>query len=678
MSFSSLPAKNSTLAQWRIEQSFPRTLTQAQGDAVEEVQELPLSFPDFTEAALPPKVLAPQWLRKTLPIVVYGGAWEEKWGAPEGGMWSDGLHVWVAESALRIARQTLLTQPSGASIPLWDSMKALNMGSISGKDSVLPSHRTWPEVRADIQGMPGGAEWLASLPEREWGHAEVQAFQSSPSFPSTPQEIAWWAEELKKPLTEALAFPPGSDPFTASSAVCLRQVMGLWPLVERSLRRNDPEATVAWVRASEVVHQGPEWLRERWALLTVSLGESVLHDKADHLQAAAAIASKRLVYADWMVEALRCRDELRQNFNGVQMYRNKRGFRELRDGEEPSSLAVAMGKPWEEFLMDTWFTKEDLHRWFDVSIPGESPWVKSAQSWSCVRNGAGFEFLAERGAPLNVQVEGTLRNGRVVQNAPLCIAASTLSGDELVSAIEVMLAHGADPCFANASKNTTLSSSFALAIVKNVAAARLLLAAGGDIHQREKSEEDHKILDEGGRIDFFTGATPLHTLMARAPAFIRKSGEVEKAQAVAEVEALLRLFIEAGADVNATTATGLTPLHAAARMADDMWPVMTGLMSELIKEGADPHACLKNGRTVLAHASSCSNNSPRGSNEVVKWLIQNVVWDVQVEGRAALAIAVRPEIRQILEPWISQDMSSRLESSLPPVETKSAGHRSRM
>lgn len=121
-----------------------------------------------------------------------------------------------------------------------------------------------------------------------------------------------------------------------------------------------------------------------------------------------------------------------------------------------------------------------------------------------------------------------------------------------------------------------------------------LLKSGADIHTSDDS-----------------GYTPLHDatadLRGNAFAVLKRGYETTPEQATAPVA----IMLDAGADVNARTALGFTPLHMAALYAP------TAVADLLITHGADIHATAAEGETPLHFAAMA------GNTELARKLLQN-------------------------------------------------------
>jgi ankyrin len=85
-----------------------------------------------------------------------------------------------------------------------------------------------------------------------------------------------------------------------------------------------------------------------------------------------------------------------------------------------------------------------------------------------------------------------------------------------------------------------------------------------------------------------------------------------------DILAIARKLTEHGADIKATTDTGLTPLHAAVRVGD----VAASIVRFLIEKGADVNATDNKRRTPL-HATVLGNALRPGQLEAARILMEN-------------------------------------------------------
>ncbi len=190
--------------------------------------------------------------------------------------------------------------------------------------------------------------------------------------------------------------------------------------------------------------------------------------------------------------------------------------------------------------------------------------------------------LLDAGADAHVQAQG----GRT----PLHEAAANATNPAV---IELLVAAGADVNARDASGYTPLHSAAWYNPRPEIATA--LLAAGADVNARHPDGYVPSGLPGDDQ-------TPLFMAVYRGGAFI--GGQpMPTRHSVSVVEVLVR----AGADLEQTDNSGLTPLHAAARWTPAAYPL-------LLRLGADPNARDADGKTPLDYA--VENRSLEGLPEV--------------------------------------------------------------
>lgn len=172
--------------------------------------------------------------------------------------------------------------------------------------------------------------------------------------------------------------------------------------------------------------------------------------------------------------------------------------------------------------------------------------------------------------------------------APLHMAASR--GDKAIA--ELLLSRGADP---NARSKTGETPLYGAAAHGYLDVARLLVSRGADVNVVDDDFHatplEQAVICGGGaqmvKFLLYRGADPNHNA-ARSLREAAAQGQRE----------IMDLLMDAGADINAATDSGWTPLHSAVQSGDPL------AVEFLIRKGARINAKDRSGRTPLALAYS--------------------------------------------------------------------------
>jgi ankyrin repeat protein len=233
-----------------------------------------------------------------------------------------------------------------------------------------------------------------------------------------------------------------------------------------------------------------------------------------------------------------------------------------------------------------------------------------------------------------------------------CRSGATVEG------IASLLDRGAN---INATNEYGQTAVFAAADDGNAKVIRLLISKGADVNVKDKSgtsplrEAAASRSTESVRILLDAGAKPepgalsiacwldrRETVSWLIDAGISPDAGMASAAAVGPID-LVRLLIEKGAKINATSESGHTPLHAAAGRSDNLENVKL-----LLDMGADPNAVDDDGETPLHGAVSVYGNL-----EIVKLLVDSgaKINLANKEGITPIRFAGKYQLREVYD-WL--------------------------
>lgn len=218
-------------------------------------------------------------------------------------------------------------------------------------------------------------------------------------------------------------------------------------------------------------------------------------------------------------------------------------------------------------------------------------------------------FLLSKGADVNALNDLGL--------APLHTAARSRDS----AMIAFLLSHGADPNLRDADGWTPLLHA---AFRNHVPSIQALAASGADLDaaapggftalaialSEGKFFAAKALIEEGAKVNSVSGEEQLTPLMviASQPLVERRAANIVQGPSAVDIG---RLLIAKGADVNAKSAKGVTPLMIAA--AHDN-PPLIGL---LLQSGADPNIKTPDGKTALDIAKVNQNEAARQQIEIL-------------------------------------------------------------
>lgn len=653
-----------------------------------------------------------------LPVVAYGGPLEAAWGD---GVWTDGLHVWVSTSSLTRLRRQGMHLSSGSKPALTPLTSALLQAAASSVPGLLETEsnpdaasgesifagtaaddvrapRRWSEVRTTLMALPGGAGFLNGWPETAWSDDEVA--QVAAGWPEQFEDDGalgeWWNAALAAPLSAPM-LPPGMQTGAGlNSAAWRREEERVWQLVERYFRTDDPHRFRAWMRWLDVVDASTDgslphsawiargrtwfWHTMHWdASSTIqALGSGMPGSTAETFVNARELLKENLV--EWSQSPHFYEHMRHMALESVPGFASDYAWAdhalgnwtamlsEIRDGRLPHELSAG-GFPWKKHLAG--LRAASRTEWLGASVLSDPGAFDAAEAWTYALSEEAAVGLLDAGIPVAVR-SANPKWGEPEGSTPLHRAVREWSPDTVRRILEA----GADPHATDARRNT------ALAMARHPETVRLLLAAGLSVTDAAKPFKTQK--------NKFEGRTALH--------WAALGGYPEK-------EATLCALLEAGADPNAETPTGETPLVALLTSEDrGAWggalsllldhthsmhrsrPLsLRSLLSLLLQSGQNIDASnvgiltpdeflngldqllardapFSEGPGVGAIVRAAQFKNPAVADGALRRLIHHPQASFEKTGREALKNAATEEAKAVLQAWGS---GARLDTSLP-------------
>ena len=593
---------------------------------------------------------------ESVPVVPYGGEVEESLGP---GVWTDGLHIWVAHSTAADLRRRELDDPETTDTLGHALLKAaafLRSVRQSADEGTLPrtemsskardsgvDFRDWSEVRGQLRALPDIDALVSAWPEADWSVEQVHRFQKTiPEHqPHLEQAVA---DLMALPLAEqhsVIGATGGQIP--PLSAMGARIGRWMTDYVERRVKAAAPDVpdlltmwTLQWAapplgaaaRLAKAMDSLPKETQEAYQEGRVERRQ-IVWDKCG------TPASS----AHWSVFR-GCQPHGAVNYDG--------GYPSLRWARVTAALLDSTPQTEEEdlarwyraFLDREWRSPGKQKAWSSL-LPPDPAWRGAARWWEGSIKKEGFRFLVAQGQP--VSGKSQLGHGAI---PPLHRAM--ISSDEPL--VKRLLAQGVSASTVDDRGET------ALFVSPSGPLTQLLIDAGVDVNQRARN-----------------GSTALH-------AAFRKNEKKNSPQELKLVQ-----LLAAGADPHLTTKTGGTVLHSL--MASEIEPHGAARLRTLLAAGVDPFALDKKGRCAIALAWQKPPQTFK-RNWFALWMEHPALRPGQLpfdqaeslyrrlkatpEGVAENPSKNRPPHASLLEAWWTEHLNlHRLEGVMAPAEPTS-------